>query len=107
MTAADFLRFVIIAGLGVIAFITFLVAGTIVVLMWLDSFRCGTCSPHPAGMYILGLMGVLLIASLGMEVGLAPEKWLKWINDNRETLIIGAIAFAALLVVMNSRWWFF
>jgi hypothetical protein len=107
MTAADFLRFVIIAGLGVIAFITFLVSGTIVVLMWLDSFRCGTCSPHPAGMYVLAAMGVLLIASAGIEAGDAPNAWWPWIKANRDTLIIGAVSFVALLVVMNSRWWFF
>jgi hypothetical protein len=107
MTAADFLRFVIIAGLGVIAFITFLVSGTIVVLMWLDSFRCGTCSPHPAGMYVLAAMGVLLIASAAMGAGEAPGNWRAWIEANRDTVIIGAVSFVALLVVMNSRWWFF
>jgi hypothetical protein len=106
MTAADFLRFVIIVSLGVLAFITFLVAGTIIVLMWLDSFRCGTCSPHPAGMYILALLGVLLAASLGMEASEAPAHWGPWIRKNRDTLIIGAIASAALLAVLNSRWWF-
>ena len=54
MTAADFLRFVIIVSLGVLAFITFLVAGTIVGLMWLDSWTCGTCARYPAGLYIMG-----------------------------------------------------
>lgn len=106
MTAADFLRFVIIVSLGVLAFVTFLVAGTIVALMWLDSWRCGTCSPHPAGMYILALLGILLAASIGMEVGDAPAKWIPWIKKNRDTLIVGAIATLALVVVMNSRAWF-
>jgi hypothetical protein len=106
MTAADFLRFVIIVSLGVLAFITFLVAGTIIVLMWLDSFRCGTCSPHPAGMYILALLGALLAASLGMEAGEAPGHWGPWISKNRDLLIITAISSIALLAVLNSRWWF-
>jgi len=43
MTSADFLRFVIIVSLGVLAFITFLVAGTMIGLMWLESWSCGEC----------------------------------------------------------------
>ena len=85
MTAADFLRFVIIVSLGVLAFITFLVAGTIVGLMWLDSWTCGTCARYPAGLYIMGLLGVLLAASLGMEASEAPAIWGPWIKKNKDT----------------------
>ena len=106
MTAADFLRFVIIVSLGVLAFVTFLVAGTIVGLMWLDSWSCGTCNRYPTGLYILGLLGILMMVSIGVEAGDAPATWGPWMKKNRDLLIIGAISFVALLVVMNSRWWF-
>jgi hypothetical protein len=106
MTAADFLRFVIIVSLGVLAFVTFLVAGTILGLMWLDSWSCGTCTRYPAGLYILGLLGILMIVSISMEASDAPATWGPWIKKNRDTLIIGAISSAAFLIVLNSRWWF-
>ena len=106
MTAADFLRFVIIVSLGVLAFVTFLVAGTILGLMWLDSWSCGTCTRYPAGLYILGLLGILMIVSISMEASEAPATWGPWISKNRDVLIIAAISSAAFLIVLNSRWWF-
>ncbi len=106
MTAADFLRFVLIVSLGVLAFITFLVAGTIIGLMWLDSWSCGTCARYPAGLYIMGLLGILLAASMGMEAAEETPKWGTWIKANRDLLIIAGISSIALIVVMNSRWWF-
>ncbi len=106
MTAADFLRFVIIVSLGALAFITFLVAGTIIGTMWLDSWSCGTCNRYPAGLYILGLLGILMIISISVEAGDAPAVWTPWIKANRTTLIVGIISFIVFLVVMNSRWWF-
>ena len=81
MTAADFLRFVIIVSLGVLAFVTFLVAGTILGLMWLDSWSCGTCTRYPAGLYILGLLGILMIVSISMEASEAPATWGPWILE--------------------------
>jgi hypothetical protein len=69
MTSADILRFVIIFSLGVLAFITFLVAGTLVGLMWFDSWSCGMCRHYPAGLYILGLLGLLLLASIAVDAG--------------------------------------
>ncbi len=113
MTVADLLRFVIIASLGAIAFITFLVAGTIVGLMWLDSWSCGTCVRYPAGLYVMGLLGILLAVSLGMEAAEASPRWMPWIKSwwpwltkYREHLIVAGIGAIALIVVMNSRWWF-
>ncbi len=105
MTAADFLRFVIIVSLGVLAFITFLVAGTILGVMWLDSWTCGACSRYPAGLYILGLLGILLIISISNEASEVPEKWTPWMKNNRTVLIVGAISFVTALFVMHSRWW--
>jgi hypothetical protein len=105
MTSADFLRFVIIVSLGVLAFITFLVAGTIVGLMWLDSFSCLTCRQYPVGLYILGLMGILFLISIGMEASDAPEPWQTWITANRMTLVIGTIAIIAIAIVLSSEAW--
>ncbi len=101
MTSADFLRFVIILSLGILAFITFLVAGTIIGLMWLDSWSCGECKQYPVGIYILSLLGVLYLISIGMEVSDAPEPWEKWIRANLNTVVIGGVSFVTFLLVLN------
>ena len=106
MTSADFLRFMIIVSLGVLAFITFLVAGTIIGLMWLDSWSCGSCVRYPVGLYILGLMGILYLISIGIEISDATEPWFEWINKNWVTLVVVMASFITFVIVMNSRWWF-
>lgn len=103
MTAADFLRFVIIVSLGVLAFITFLAAGTIIGLMWLDSWGCGDCKQYPVGLYILALLGILYLISIGMEASDAPEPWEKWIKANLNTLIIGGVSLITFILVLNWR----
>jgi len=103
MTSADFMRFMIIISLGVVSFITFLVAGTIVGLMWLDAFTCVTCKRYPVGIYILGILGILFIISIAMEASEAPGPWQKWLKANRMTLIIVTIAgIAAGLVIAGG-----
>jgi len=106
MTSADFLRFVIIVSLGVLAFITFLVAGTIIGLMWLDTWSCGTCKQYPVGLYILGLLGILYIISISVEASEAPEAWHPWIKKNYVTIAVAVASFIAFIIVMNARWWF-
>ncbi|MGO9473608.1 MAG: hypothetical protein ACLPWS_09410 [Rhodomicrobium sp.] len=103
MTSADFLRFAIIVSLGVLAFVTFLVAGTIVGLMWLDSWSCGSCKQYPVGLYILGLLGILFLIGIGMEVSDAPEPWHKWFKANKMNLLIGAMTGIASIVVFSWR----
>jgi hypothetical protein len=44
MEPADIARMALIVTLGFLAFITFLIAGTIVGLMWLESSHCNCCS---------------------------------------------------------------
>src|SRR3974390_2251376 len=88
MTSADFMRFIIIVSLGVLAFVTFLVAGTIIGLMWLDSWSCGACKQFPVGIYILGLLGILFLVSISIEASEAPEAWEAWIKKNWMTLAI-------------------
>jgi hypothetical protein len=111
MTSADFLRFVIIVSLGVLAFVTFLVAGTIVGLMWVDSFSCGTCKQYPVGLYILGILGILYIISISMEASEAPLAWSPWVKKNKRTLAIGLVVSSASLLsviaALNSRSWFY
>ncbi len=106
MTSADFMRFVIIISLGVLAFITFLVAGTIIGLMWLDSWSCGSCKQYPVGLYILGLLGILYLISIGIEVSEAPGTWAVWIRSNWVTLVIALTSFFTFILVVNARWWF-
>ena len=111
MTSADFLRFVIIVSLGVLAFVTFLVAGTIVGLMWVDSFSCDTCKQYPVGLYILGILGILFIISISVEASEAPLVWSPWVKKNKGTLAaglaVGAASLLSLITAMNSRWWFY
>jgi hypothetical protein len=114
MTSADFLRFVIIVSLGVLGFITFLVAGTIIGLMWLDAWSCGVCKEYPAGIYILGLLGILFIISIGVEASEAPSvvsaTWWPWLKKSRTPLAMGlavaALSLFTIIIAMNSRWWF-
>jgi hypothetical protein len=106
MTSADFMRFVIIVSLGVVAFITFLVAGTIIGLMWLETWNCGSCIKYPVGIYILGLLGILFMISIGVEASDAPEAWEDWIKRNWMTLTVAIVSFITFIVVVNARWWF-
>ncbi len=100
MTSADLMRFVIIIGLGVVSIITFLVAGTIVGLMFLDAFSCATCKKYPVGIYVLGILGLLLLSSIGVEASEAPGPWQKWLKANYMTLIIAAVGAIAAGLVM-------
>ncbi len=106
MTSADIMRFVIIISLGVLAFITFLVAGTIIGLMWLDAWSCGVCKQYPVGLYILGLLGLLFLISIGAEASEAPEPWRKWIETNWVTLSVVMASIVTFIIVINWWWWF-
>jgi hypothetical protein len=106
MTSADIFRFVIIISLGVLAFITFLVAGTIIGLMWLDAWSCGVCKQYPVGFYILGLLGLLFAISMGAEASDAPEPWHKWIEHNWVTVTVILVSIVTFIIVVNWWWWF-
>jgi hypothetical protein len=125
---ADIAKYVIIFGLGVLGFITFLIAGTMVGLMWLDSWSCGACARNPAGLYILGVLGILLLSSIGGEAGEASKKWEEyapafqkrmkalgeWARKNwREFWPIPVaiiLSIATVFIVMNwwaiGNWWY-
>lgn len=102
MTAADIFRFLIITGLGVLAFITFLVAGTIVGLMWLESWSCGDCKTYPVGIWILGLLGILFLISIGIELSEAPEVWGKWCKANGTTIFVIIASIVAFFLIVFS-----
>ena len=103
MTSADFLRFVIIISLGILAFITFLVAGTIVGLMWLDSWSCGVCKKYPVGLYILGILGILFLISIGSEASEAHGPWETWMRESWVTVVVVIASILAYFLVIN--WW--
>ena len=86
MLAAFVLRFFIIFGLGVLAFVTFLVATTLIWLMWLDTWRCGMCLNHPVGIYTLALLGLLILGSIGIEFGEASPLLAEWGATSRNGL---------------------
>ncbi len=71
MEPADIARMALIVTLGFLAFITFLIAGTIVGLMWLESSNCN-CIHFPVGLYVLALLGILLLASNRIDWVLLP-----------------------------------
>ncbi len=124
MTSADLMRFFIIVGLGVLSFITFLVAGTLIGLMWLDSWSCGNCARYPAGIYILGVLGLLLLSTIGGEAGEASKHWeqhapaaqarakeaAKWMRKHWPIPVAVAMSIATFFIVINwwaiARWWY-
>ncbi len=116
MLAAFILRFFIIFSLGVLAFVTFLVATTLIWLMWLDSWRCGLCLSYPVGIYTLALLGLLILGSIGIEAGEASVLWAAWAAATRKWFIANwtvpvavVIAILAILIVFNwyyiVEWW--
>jgi hypothetical protein len=99
MTVADVARFALIVALGLLALITFLIAGTIVGLMWVEGSDCD-CVRYPVGLYVLGLFGILLLASLIGESFDAPVVFEGWAKDSREALIVGGIALIAVILLL-------
>ncbi len=116
MLAAFALRFFIIFSLGVLAFISFLVATTLIWLMWLDTWRCGMCLSYPVGIYTLALLGLLILGSIAFEAGEAAVIWQEWAIVSRKWFIanwtvplVVVIAILAILLVLNwyyvVEWW--
>jgi hypothetical protein len=99
MTAAQLLHFFIVIVLGILAFITFLVAGTILGLMIVEDLRCN-CVQYPIGLYVLGALWLLLLIGVIREVIDGPFFTLHWIRRHREALIITAVIFFALLLIL-------
>ena len=99
MTAAHLVHYFILIGLGILAFITFLVAGTILGLMIYEDSRCA-CIQYPIGLYVLGFFWLLLLIGVIWELVESPIWTTKWVADNREALILGLLVFLALLLIL-------
>jgi len=99
MTAAHLVQYFIIIGLGILAFITFLVAGTILGLMIYEDSRC-LCIQYPIGLYVLGFFWLFLLIGVIWELIESPIFTTKWVVDNREALILGLLVFLALLLIL-------
>jgi len=104
MTGADVGRFVLLIALGLFAFLTFLYAGTIVGLMWLESSYCN-CLYFPVGLYVLGLLAILIIATMISEAIDMPMIVQNWIDARKpaelqEALIIGLIFLVVLILIL-------
>ncbi|MBX2804648.1 MAG: hypothetical protein KTR19_01635 [Hyphomicrobiales bacterium] len=99
MTAEDLGRFALIIVLGVFAFVVFLFAGTLVGVMWLEASRCN-CIHLPAGLYVLGLLGVLFLASLIAEALDIQPIFEDLVANQRQALIIATIFFFVIILIL-------
>jgi hypothetical protein len=100
MTAADVGRLALIVLLGFLAFLIFLLAATILALMWLDSSRCN-CYHLPAGIYVLGVLFFLIIGTMVSE-GIEHIQGVVegWVNNSTEALILIGIFLLVILLVL-------
>jgi len=102
MTLADYARFALIIALGVLSFIVFLVAGTLVGLMFVDPYGCRCVYPFPpVGLYVLGLLGILLlIPAIRTAVIDAPEKLEKFGLTSYAALAVFLISVVVVIVIL-------
>jgi hypothetical protein len=104
VTAADIGRFLIIIMLGVLAAITFLVAGTVVILMAVDSAACDCFRYFPVGLAVLGILGLIFLVDLIIEAIDAPtvvQEWVTSTTKNQDMLVLGTICLIAFIIVLN------
>jgi hypothetical protein len=100
MTATDVGRFVLIAGLGFLAFVAFLFAGTLVGSMWLETSRCN-CIHLPVGLYVLALLGIFFVSSIIAEALDIQPIFEGWLENQRQTLIVITIfVFLVILILL-------
>lgn len=99
MTAEDLGRFALITVLGILAFIVFLFAGTLVGVMWLEASRCN-CIHLPAGLYVLGLLGIFFVSSLIAEALDIQPIFENWVENQRQALIVVTIFLFAIILIL-------
>ncbi len=99
MTAAHLVQFLVLLQLGILAFITFLVAATILGLMIYEDSRC-FCLQYPIGLWVLGFFGLLLLVGLVIEFINSPIFSIEWLNANREALIVALLILLALILIL-------
>lgn len=104
VTAADIGRFLIIALMGFASAVTFLVAGTVTVLMVVDSAACDCFRYYPVGLSVLGLLGLLLLIDMIIVAVDAPpvvEKFFKDSKQNQEMLMLSGICFVVFFIILH------
>ena len=99
MTAAQLVHFFIVIGLGILAFLTFLVAGTIVGLMIVEDSGCN-CIHYPIGLFVLGLLWLLLLVSLIREIADSPIFDSTWIRNNQEAVALILLVLITLFIIL-------
>jgi hypothetical protein len=102
MTLADYARFALLIALGVLSFIVFLVAGTLVGLMFVDPYGCRCVHPFPpVGLYVLGVLGILLlIPAIRTAVNDAPEYLEKAGLTSYATIALIVISILVLILIL-------
>ncbi len=102
MTLADYARFALLIALGVLSFIVFLVAGTLVGLMFVDPYGCRCVHPFPpVGLYVLGLLGILLlIPAIRTAVNDAPEYLEKVGLTSYATIALIVISILVFIIIL-------
>ncbi len=102
MTLADYARFALLIALGVLSFIVFLVAGTLVGLMFVDPYGCRCVHPFPpVRLYVLGLLGILLlIPAIRTAVNDAPEYLEKAGLTSYATLALIIVSILVLILIL-------
>ena len=100
MTAAQLVHFLIVIGLGILAFLIFLVAGTILGLMIVEDSGCSYCIQYPIGLYVLGLLGLLLLISAIRALVDGPYFTWDWLTRHQEALIVALLVLLALIIIL-------
>lgn len=99
MTAADIGRFALIIGLGFLAFVAFLFAGTLIGSMFLETSRCN-CIHLPVGLYVLALLGIFFISSIIAEALDIQPIFEDLIENQRQAVIIATIFIFFILLIL-------
>jgi hypothetical protein len=102
VTAADIGRFLIILSLGALSILTFMVAGTIVILMAVETNGVDWFKYHPVGLVVLGLLGLLFIIDIIIESVDAPTVIQTWYNEsakNKQSIVLLIISVIAIWLV--------
>jgi len=102
MTLADYARFALLIGLGVLSFIVFLVAGTLVGLMFVDPTGCRCVYPFPPiGLYVLGILGLLLLyPMIRTAIVDAPEYFEKVGLNTNAAIATVVISIIVLIIIL-------
>jgi hypothetical protein len=104
MTVADIARFVIISVLGILALVTFLVAGTLIMLMMMScggGGECEYCGDYPASVWVLGLLGILFIKSMVEEWTAIPQATKDWYAANKANVLISVIILIIFVFIFS------